>query len=157
VRAAATVVPLAILATSCGGKSAKDPYAASLATGSEHVVLTADATNGKAHVRIEGSGDFTNVPDRGRYSFVAGGRRQQQVFANGRLYVRVGTRWVSAKMSTHTPQTPAQMFRAHLPAKIENGLVRSITVHDTGGVATYVFSKYGEHVSVTVPRVKGSK
>jgi hypothetical protein len=48
------------------------------------------------------------------------------------------------------------MFRAHLPAKIEDGLIRSITVHQMGNVGTYVFSKYGEHVSVTVPPVKGS-
>ena len=143
-------------ATACGGKSA-DPYAKSLALGSEHVEFTADATNGKAHELIKGSGDFTNAPDRGRYSFVVRGTSQQQVFANGRLYVNAYGQWLSQKMNTHTPQTPAQMFRAHLPAKIENGLVRSITIRDKGGVATYVFSKYGEHVSVTAPRVKGSK
>ena len=142
-------------ATACGGKGA-DPYAKSLALGSEHVKFTADATNGKAHELIKGSGDFTNAPDRGRYSFGARGTSQQQVFANGRLYVYAFGQWLSQKMSTHTPQTPAQMFRAHLPAKIENGLVRSITTHDTGGVVTYVFSNYGEHVSVTVPRVKGT-
>jgi hypothetical protein len=155
VRVALTLAPVALLATSCGSHS--DPYAKSLALGSEHVEFTADATNGKAHVRLTGSGDFTNAPDRGRYRFVVGGKSQQQVFANGRLYVYAYGQWLSQKLSTHTPQTPAQMFRAHLPAKIENGLVRSITIRDTGGVATYVFSKYGEHVSVTVPRVKGSK
>ena len=143
-------------ATACGGKTV-DPYAKSLAMGSEHVEFTADATNGKTHRRITGSGDFTNAPDRGRYSFAASGQRQQQVFAGGRLYVYAYGRWLSQKMSTHTPQTPAQMFRAHLPAKVENGVVRSITIHDTGGVVTYVFSNYGEHVSVTIPRVKGSK
>jgi hypothetical protein len=155
VKLAASIAPLALLATSCGGKAA-DPYAKSLAMGSEHVTFTADATNGKVHVHITGSGDFTNAPDRGRYVAVVGGKRHQQVFANGRLYVRAYGQWLSQRMSTHTPQTPAQMFRAHLPAKIENGLVHSITVHDTGGVVTYVFSKYGEHVSVTVPRVKGT-
>jgi len=155
VRLALGVTVLAT-ATACGGKGA-DPYAKSLAMGSEHVEFRADATNGKVHELIKGSGDFTNAPDRGRYSCAADGKRRQQVFAGGRLYVHVYRQWLSQKMSTHTPQTPAQMFRAHLPAKIENGLVRSISIHDTGGVVTYVFSNYGEHVSVTVPRVKGSK
>jgi hypothetical protein len=155
VRLALGVTVLAT-ASACGGKIA-DPYAKSLTMGSEHVEFAADATNGKVHELITGSGDFTNAPDRGRYSFTAGGKRQQQVFAGGRLYVHVYGQWLSQKMSTHTPQTPAQMFRAHLPAKIENGVVRSISIHDTGGVVTYVFSNYGEHVSVTVPRVKGSK
>ena len=143
-------------ATACGGKTA-DPYAKSLAMGSEHVEFVAVTTLRKQHERVVGSGDFTNAPDRGRYRFDVRGKSQQQVFANGRLYVYAFDQWLSQKMSTHTPQTPAQMFRAHLPAKIENGVVRSITIHDTGGVATYVFSKYGERVSVTVPRVKGSK
>jgi hypothetical protein len=156
VRAAIAIAPVALLATSCGGKAA-DPYAKSLAMGSEHVQFTADVANGKAHERITGSGDFTNAPDRGRYSFVAGGTTRRQVFASGRLYVYAYGQWLSSKLTTHSPQTPAQMFRAHLPAKVEDGLIRSITVRDVGSVATYVFSKYGEHVSVTVPRVKGSK
>ncbi len=143
-------------ATACGGKS-EDPYAKSLSMGSEHIEFTADATNGKAHELIKGSGDFTNAPDRGRYSFVVRGAAQQQVFANGRLYVNAYGEWLPSKVGAQSPQTPAQMFRAHLPATIENGLVRSITIRDKGGVATYVFSKYGEHVSVTVPRVKGTK
>ncbi len=155
-RAAIAIAPVALLATSCGGKAA-DPYARSLAMGSEHVEFTADVSRGKAHERIMGSGDFTNAPDRGRYRFVAGGKPQQQVFANGRLYVHVYGQWLSGKLTTHSPQTPAQMFRAHLPAKFEDGLVHSIAVRDTGSVATYVFSKYGEHVSVTVPRVKGTQ
>jgi hypothetical protein len=155
VRVAATIAPLALLATSCGGKS--DPYAKSLALGSEHVEITADVSLGKAHQHITGSGDFTNAPDRGHYTFVVGRTSHHQVFANGRLYVDLNGQWLSSKLTTHSPQTPATMFRAHLPAKLEDGVVRSITVRDTGSVATYVFSKYGEHVSVTVPRVKGSK
>ena len=155
-RVAATIAPLALLATSCGGKA--DPYAKSLAMGSEHVEITADVSLGKKHQHITGSGDFTNAPDRGHYTFVLGRTTHHQVFANGRLYIDVDGEWMSAKVSSHSPQTPATMFRAHLPAKVEGGLIRSITVHDgIGGVANYVFSKYGEHVSVTVPRVKGSK
>ena len=141
-------------ATACGGKAA-DPYAKSLALGSEHVEITADLASGK---HLTGSGDFTNAPDRGRYSFAVDGKAdQRQVFANGRIYVYGFGKWLSFKMTVRTPQTPAQMFRAHLPAKIENGVVRSITVHSHGSAATYVFSKYGEPVSITVPRVKGSK
>jgi hypothetical protein len=145
-----------LLATACGGAK-QDPYAASLAKGSEHVEITANARVGKQHERVTGSGDFTNAPDRGRYTVSVHGTSFAQVFAGGRLYVSVDGRWLSAKLTSQSPQTPAQMFRAHLPARIENGLVRSITIHDNlGGTATYNFSKYGEHVSVTVPRVKGS-
>jgi hypothetical protein len=150
------LVGTALLATACGGAK-RDPYAASLAKGSEHVEITADARVGKQHERVTGSGDFTNMPDRGQYTLTVHGVSNHQVFAGGRLYVSVGGRWLSAKLTSHSPQTPAQMFRAQLPAQIENGLVRSITIHDSlGGTATYDFSKYGEHVSVTVPRVKGS-
>ena len=153
-RVAATIAPLALLATSCGG-SKQDPYAKSLAMGSEHVEITADLSAGR---HLVGSGDFTNAPDRGRYSFTVDGKPdQRQVFANGRIYVYGFGKWLTMTMTVHTPQTPAQMFRAHLPAKIENGLVRSITLHSHGSVATYVFSKYGEPVSITIPRVKGSK
>ena len=38
-RAAIAIAPFALLATSCGGKA--DPYAKSLAMGSEHVELRA--------------------------------------------------------------------------------------------------------------------
>ncbi len=153
-RVAATVAPLALLATACGGKS--DPYAASLAKASEHVEFTAHITGLKGRERITGTGDFTNHPDRGQYSFVAGGRTFRQVFAEGRLYVHVSGKWLLRKLIAQSPQTPAQMFRAHLPAKVEGGLIRSITVRQAGSVATYVFSSYGKEVSVTVPRVKGS-
>ena len=155
-RAVLALAPVALLATSCGGTK-NDPYAKSIAMGSEHVEFTADVSRGKARERITGSGDFTNAPDRGRYRFVAGGKTYRQVFANGRIYVYVYGQWLPGKLTTHSPQTPAMMFRAHLPATVEGGLIRSITVRDVGGVATYVFSNYGEHVSVTVPRVKGSK
>ena len=154
-RVAATVAPLALLATACGAKS--DPYAASLAQPSEHVEFTADITGPKGRERITGSGDFTNHPDRGQYTFVAGGRSFHQVFANDKLYVHVSGRWLPRRLVAQDPQTPAQMFRAHLPAKVEGGLIRSITVREAGSAATYVFSHYGKKVSVTVPRVKGSK
>lgn len=45
-RTAFALAPVALLATACGSK-AGDPYARSLAMGSEHVEFTADTTNGK--------------------------------------------------------------------------------------------------------------
>jgi hypothetical protein len=146
------VAGAALLATATGCGAKHDPYAASLAKGSEHVQITAHVR----HETLTGQGDFTNAPDRGQYTFVVHGVTHRQVFAGGRLYVLAFGKWLSAKMAAHTPQTPAQMFRAHLPARIENGLVRSITIRDTGGTATYDFSRYGERVSITVPRVKGA-
>jgi hypothetical protein len=49
------------------------------------------------------------------------------------------------------------MLRARLPAKVVDGLVRSLEIRGDGSFVTATFSRYGEHVSVTVPRVKGSK
>ena len=144
------LVGTTVLATVAGCGSAKkaDPYEASLAKRSEHVEIS-------AHVRdqtIHGHGDFTNHPDRGQYVFPLKGVLHRQVFANGRLYVYVFNKWVSAKLGDKSPQTPAQMFRKRLPATFENGLVRTITLKDAGGTATYTFSKYGEPVTVTVPK-----
>lgn len=145
-------------ATACGG-SKPDPYAKSLARGSEHVEFHSSFTHGGKRVHVSGYGDFTNNPDRGRLNILTGNDATSfdEVFAGGRIYVNTFGEWVSGKVHGTNPQTPAQMFRAHLPARIENGLVRSITLTSPGGSATYVFSKYGEPVSVTIPRVKGSK
>ena len=155
-RVAATIAPLALLATSCGGSRA-DPYAKSLAKGSEHVELHATFAQAGRRVHITGTGDFTNTPDRGRLHVFASGNSFDEVFAGNRIYVNTFGDWVSGKVRGNNPQTPAEMFRARLPAITENGLVRSITVRSSGGSATYVFSRYGEPVSITIPRVKGSK
>ena len=155
-RVAATIAPLALLATSCGG-SKVDPYAKSLAMGSEHVELRASFARAGKQMHITGSGDFTNTPDRGRLRIVANGNSFEQVFAGNRIYVKTFGEWISGRVHGNNPETPAEMFRAHLPARTARGLVQSITVNSSGGSATYVFSKYGEPVSVTIPRVKGSK
>ena len=143
-----------VLATvaGCGAAKKDDPYLASLAKPSEHVEITATVKGQTIH----GHGDFTNDPDRGEYVFPLRGVLHRQVFADGRLYVNVFGKWLSAKLSAKSPQTPAQMFRRRLPATFENGLVKTITLHDAGGTATYTFSKYGEEVSITVPKTKGS-
>jgi hypothetical protein len=125
--------------------------------GSEHVELHASFARAHRKVHVSATGDFTNTPDRGRMHIVAAGNAFDEVFAGGRIYVNTFGDWVSGKVQGNNPQTPAEMFRARLPARVENGLVRSITVNSSGGSATYVFSKYGEPVSVTIPRVKGSK
>ncbi|MFL5961372.1 MAG: hypothetical protein ACJ757_00565 [Gaiellaceae bacterium] len=152
---AATIAPLALLATSCGGKS--DPYAKSLAKGSEHVEYRGTVLVDGERVPLHGSGDFTNTPDRGTLVVRRGGETIKEVFANNTVYVQVGKEWVSRRVSSSAPETPAQMFRAHLPATVEGGLVRRIALKNRAGSLTIDFSRYGEHVSVTVPRVKGSK
>jgi hypothetical protein len=80
------------------------------------------------------------------------------VFANQTVYVETRHGWISQVVrKPKDPQTPAQMLRARLPARVSGGLVRSLELRGSGSVITVTFSHYGEPVSVTVPRVKGSK
>jgi hypothetical protein len=144
-------------ATACGGTKV-DAYEHSLARGSEHVELRGYLLEGGRKIPMRGSGDFTNAPDRGRLTFVVSGTRFNEVFANQTVYVQTPDGWVSQAVSKlKGPETPAQMLRARLPAKVVDGLVRSLEIRGDGSFVTATFSRYGEHVSVTVPRVKGSK
>ena len=154
-RAAIAIAPVALLATSCGGKS--DPYAKSLAQGSEHVEYRGEVLVGSTRVPLRGTGDFTNSPDRGKLVVRRGGETITEVFANDTVYIQIGKEWVSRKVSGSSPETPAQMFRAHLSATVKDGLVRRINLKNGAGSIAVDFSRYGEHVSVAVPRVKGSK
>ena len=43
------------------------------------------------------------------------------------------------------------------PYERSDGLVRQLVIRSGKAVVTYDFSRYGEKVSVTVPRVKGFK
>ena len=132
-------------ATACGEKEqAADPYAASLAKRTVHVEYHG-VVRGRA---ISGSGDFRG--DRGTLTTHAGSTTLHQVVVGQRTYVKTVDGWRSSV--TSGPNTPAELFRRRLPATIENGLVKRMTV----GAITYVFSHYGEQVSVTVPRVKGN-
>jgi hypothetical protein len=144
-------------ATACGGKQV-DPYEHSLAQGSEHVELRGYLLEGSRKMPVRGSGDFTNAPDRGRLTLVVGGKRINEVYANQTVYIETEDGWRSQVVpKPKEPETPAQMLRARLPAKVVGGLVRSLELRDAGSRVTVTFSRYGEHVSVTVPRVKGSK
>jgi hypothetical protein len=55
------------------------------------------------------------------------------------------------------PQTPAQIFRTRPTATIVDGLVRHIELSTPNIRMGLDFSKYGEPVSITVPRVKGTQ
>jgi hypothetical protein len=144
-------------ATACDGKKV-DPYEHSLAQGSEHVELRGYLLDGARKIPVSGSGDFTNAPDRGRLTLVVGGKKIKEVFANQTVYIETEDGWISqAVPKPKEPETPAQMLRARLPAKVVDGLVRSLELRGGGSFVTATFSRYGEHVSVTVPRVKGSK
>ena len=131
-------------ATACGGEKEVDPYANSLAQGSEHVEFHG-IVRGE---RVTGSGDFRG--DRGTLTTHAGTTTLHEVVVGHRTYVRTIEGWRSTV--TRGANTPAELFRRRLPATIENGLVRRMVV----GPLTYEFSRYGEQVSVTVP-TKGSK
>jgi hypothetical protein len=132
-------------ATACGGEKKADPYAASLAKRTVHVEF-AGTVGGQ---RVLGSGDFAG--DRGRVVIHTRNGDVREVVDGHTIYTRLGSAWHVGHAAG--PQTPAQMFRARVPATAAGGLVRRI-VRD--GIA-YTFSNYGERVSVTVPRVKGSK
>jgi hypothetical protein len=144
-------------ATACGGKKV-DAYEHSLAQGSEHVELRGYLLEGSRKIPVRGSGDFTNAPDRGRLTLVVGGKRINEVYANRTVYIETEDGWKSqAVRKPKEPETPAQMLRARLPAKVVGGLVRSLELRGGGSFITATFSRYGEPVSVTIPRVKGSK
>ena len=155
-RVAIAFAPLALLATSCGGKAA-DPYAKSLALGSERVEINGWVANGTKHVPISASGDFTNHPDRGTLTIHQQGATLHEVFDRNTVYLRAGKNWVSQPVNTKMAQTPAQMFRARKPARVVNGRVVHIQQTTSTGSISIDFSRYGERVSVTIPRVKGSK
>jgi hypothetical protein len=140
------VVGVSVLATAtaCGEKKV-DPYANSLAQGSEHVEFHGTAGG---H-RLSGYGDFRG--ERGNLVTHAGAVTIHEVVVGHRSYVKTAAGWKSTV--TTGPNTPAELFRKRLPATVEGGLVRRMVV----GPMTYEFSRYGEQVSVTVPRVKGSK
>jgi hypothetical protein len=134
-------------ATACGAKH--DPYAASLAQGSEHVELVGVVNGGQ----LRASGDFAN--ETGKLTIHNGGTVVHEVVAGHRVYVDLGDGWVTGTTAGFV--TPAQIFQKRVPARIEHGLVRSVVLKTRFGHETISFSKYGEHVSVTVPRVKGTK
>jgi len=159
VRAAIAIAPIALLATSCGGKS--DPYAKSLGMGSEHVEAKGTALVAGVHgVPFTESGDFTNRPDRGmlKLHFVNGGTFREIVTADA-VYILFQNRWVKAPAYSAPValKTPAQLFKAHFPGTITGGLVRHMAIRTAKLKMSIEYSRYGEHVSVTVPRVKGSK
>jgi hypothetical protein len=157
VRAAFALAPVALLATSCGGKS--DPYAASLAKGSEHIEARGAVNPNGVWVEFTESGDFTNDPDRGRITLRIDGQSFHQVVTPRYVFMREHGAWTRIPLTggNVSPQTPAQIFRARSKATTAGGLVRHVDLRTAKVRMSVDFSKYGEHVSVTIPRVKGSK
>jgi hypothetical protein len=157
VRLALILGPVALLATSCGGKS--DPYAASIAKGSEHVEAKGEVFAGGTWVPFTESGDFTNNPDRGRITLRIGGQTFHQVITRHYVYMQKNGAWTRVPLAGRdfSPQTPAQIFRSRPTATIVDGLVRHVGLDTPTVRMSLNFSKYGEPVSITVPRVKGSK
>jgi hypothetical protein len=156
VRAALTLAPVALLATSCGTQG--DPYARSLAQGSEHIEASGAVLAG-TWVRFTESGDFTNNPDRGRITLRIDGTSYNEVVAPHFVYMLDHGTWTRIPLTggNTSPQTPAQIFRARPKASIAGGLVSHVDLRTAKVRMSVDFSKYGEPVSVTIPRVKGSK
>jgi hypothetical protein len=156
-RTAFALAPVALLATSCGGKS--DPYEVSIAKGSEHVEAKGFVRAGGSWVPFTESGDFTNNPDRGRITLRIRGQSFHQVVTSRYVYMQEHGAWKRVPLTGRdlSPQTPAQIFRTRPTATIVDGLVRHVELSTSNIRMSVDFSKYGEPVSVTVPRVKGSK
>jgi hypothetical protein len=156
VRAAFTLAPVALLATSCGAHG--DPYARSLAQGSEHIEATGAVLAG-TWVSFTESGDFTNNPDRGRITLRIDGTSYNEVVTPHFVYMLDRGTWTRIPLTggNVSPQTPAQIFRARPKASIVGGLVSHVDLRTAKVRMSVDFSKYGEPVSVTIPRVKGSK
>ncbi len=158
-RLAIALAPVALLATSCGGGKS-DPYAASLAKGSEHVEAKGTVFAGGTWVPFTESGDFTNEPDRGRITLRLKGQTFHQVVTPRYVYMQQPSgAWKRVPVAGRglSPQTPAQIFRTRPTATIVDGLVSHIEISNSNVHMSVDFSKYGEPVSITVPRVKGSK
>ena len=158
-RCAIAVAPLALLATSCGGKA--DPWAKSLAQRSEHVELTGRVVVAGKRQLYTASGDFLNQPDQGTMTMYIGETTVREVVTEGRIYLSSPTfhlprgKWLSVdatKAFTGT-QTPAQIFRAGTAsgARIEDGLVRHVDIRASRVTMSIDFSRYGEPVLVHVP------
>ncbi len=143
------VLGATVLATATAGCGAKhDPYAASLAKGSEHVEIRG-VVNGHA---LRAAGDFHGA--NGTMTIRSGKVVVHEVISGSHVFVDAGRKWSTATTTGFV--SPVQIFRKRLPATIANGLVERVVLRTKQGRETIAFSKYGEHVSVTVPRVKGA-
>ena len=151
-RCALALAPLAVVATACGSKA--DPYAKSLAQGSEHVELKGTALAAGKRVPFSASGNFTNSPDRGSMTLHIGVATFREVVTAEKVYLRIHKHWyaVSTKSAPVGTQTPAQILRAHRPARVEGGLVRHVDIHTPRVTMSIDFSRYGEPVRVRIPR-----
>jgi hypothetical protein len=147
------LAPLAVVASACGSKA--DPYARSLARGSEHVELKGSALAAGVRVPFAASGDFTNSPDRGSMTLhFEHGATFREIVTSSRVYIQLERRWYSVS-TTSAPvgtQTPAEILRAHAPGRIEGGVVRHVDIHTPRVTMSIDFSRYGEPVHVAVPR-----
>jgi hypothetical protein len=157
-RVAFALAPVALLATSCGGGKS-DPYTASIAKGSEHVEAKGVVRAGNTWVPFTESGDFTNDPDQGRITLRLKGQTFHQVVTSRYVYMQDHGAWKRVPVAGRdlSPQTPAQIFRTRPTAILADGLVSHIDISTDTIRMGVDFSKYGEPVSITVPRVKGSK
>jgi hypothetical protein len=158
VRAAIAIAPLALLATSCGGKT--DPVAKTLAQPSEHVTLRGTITSSGQTQAFTAAGDFTNHPDQGAMTMHFGPQTVHEVITGSRVYIRSnalklarGKSWllVSATSDTAGTQTPTHMLRHGYPTRVKDGLVRHIDVKTKTFTMSVDLSRFGEPVHVQVP------
>jgi hypothetical protein len=153
------IAPLAVLASSCGGKV--DPIEKTLAQKSEHVDLRGTVTAAGKTQSFSASGDFSNHPDQGEMTMHLGGQTIHEVIAGSRVYINStavrlpkGKKWlvVDAKQDTAGTQTPTHMLRhGGYPVRVVNGLVRHIDVKTPTVTMSVDFSGFGRPVHVHIP------
>jgi hypothetical protein len=158
-RAAIAIAPLALLASSCGGKA--DPIEKTLAQKSEHVDLRGTVTTAGKTQSFSASGDFSNHPDQGEMTMQLGGQTIHEVITGSRVYINStaltlpkGKKWlvVDAKRDPAGTQTPTHMLRhGGYPMRIEDGLVRHIDVKTPTVTMSVDFSGFGRPVHVHIP------
>ncbi|MDX6450850.1 MAG: hypothetical protein QOH16_899 [Gaiellaceae bacterium] len=157
-RAAIAIAPLALLASSCGGKV--DPVAKTLAQSSEHVTLRGTVTSNGTTQAFTAAGAFTNHPDQGMMTMHFGPQTVHEVINGSRVYIRStalkltkGKSWllVNATRDTVGTQTPTHMLRHGYPMSVKDGLVRHIEIKTKTLTISVDFSRFGEPVHVHVP------
>ena len=157
-RAAIAIAPLALLASSCGGKT--DPVAKTLAQSSEHVTLRGTVTSGGNTQAFSAAGDFTNHPDQGAMTMHFGTQAIHEVITGSRVYIRSsalklakGKSWllVSASSDAAGTQTPTHMLEHGYPIRVKDGLVSHIDLKTKTLTMSVDLSRFGEPVHVQVP------
>jgi hypothetical protein len=158
-RAAIAFAPLALFASSCGGKT--NPVERTLAQKSEHVELHGTVKAAGKTQTFNASGDFTNHPDQGEMTMQLGGQTIHEVVTAAKVYIQStalklpkGKEWlvVDAAEDKAGTQTPTHMLRhGGYPMRVKDGLVTHIDLTTSTVTMSVDLSDFGESVHIHVP------